>query len=100
MHLRLLCVCYPGQAFRLAVSAAKWGKEERKGITRRPALVVPWAVNTPHRLHPRLAASIQRSDCRLLYDCLVLFSRLGFFPAFAVLIRPPLPGQQSHCLFK
>lgn len=73
---------------------------ERKRITPIPTPVVPRAVNTSHRLHPCLAASIQGSDCRLLYDCLVLFSVLGFFSALAALIRPPLPGQQSHCLFK
>lgn len=73
---------------------------ERKRITPRPTPVVPSAVNTSHRLHPRLATSIQRSDCRLLYDCLVLFSQPGFFSALKALIRPPCLGQQSHCLFK
>lgn len=80
----------------------QWPNREggRKRITPRPTPVVPSAVNTSHRLHPRLATSIQRSDCRLLYDCLVLFSRPGFFSAPRSSNQTALPGQQSHCLFK
>lgn len=90
----------PGYASALAVfvildkhspSPFHWPNREggRKRITPRPTPVVPSAVNTSHRLHPRLATSIQRSDCRLLYDCLVLFSQPGFFSALTALIRPP-----------
>lgn len=80
----------------------KVGKEEGGGGGRggneslpRPAPVVPSAVNTSHRLHPRLATSIRRSDCRLLYDCPVLFSRPSFFSALAALIRPPWPDNRA-----
>lgn len=64
------------------------------------APVVPSAVNTSLRLHPRLGMSIQRSDCRLLYDCLVSFCGPSSFSAPVPLISGALPGQHSHCLFK
>lgn len=75
----ILLPCFTGQI----------EKGEKTNHSTRPTPVVPSAVNTSHRLHPRLATSIQRSDCRLLYDCLVLFSRPSFFSALTALIRPP-----------
>lgn len=70
-------VRHPGTA------RAGGGREREKEWPCRPAPVVPRAVNTPHSPHPRLAASIQRSDRRLPYDCLVLFSRpTSFFFLF------------------
>lgn len=100
---------YPAQT-ELPVRAAEWCLLSRLTVSLAKhgvcvwvwggAPVVPSAVNTSLRLHPRLGASIQRSDCRLLYDCLVSFCGPSSFSAPAPLISGALPGQRSHCLFK
>lgn len=72
MHLHLLCVCYPGQAFRLALPAAKWGKEGEKGMAAGAALVVPWAVNTPLSPHPRLTPASPRQYAEVTAVCFMI----------------------------